>query len=351
MEIVSLAFLTSLEPEQSSRSQCQELTRVSVIARNALMEQYIKLQQTVIILLCRNNDNAIASNIHPHHFELYDLSESVQKASIGALTEQYQRFTQAAPVLRTMPKLLTQHSPMVITELPHNDELYLDYHGVIVTHAVRRSIKYDNLSFRAIAFWEEFVEREILSKYSRATIVMLRPSKSALLLASHDPISLRSALPDLNNKTHVFLPVTDFKFANTIKWQYTHWSLLVISCIDGLAYHYNPLGWIHDPVSTNEHRARLMTERMQQLLGTQLRFVDMDVKKCLLDRHDGDHGVFMCSLMEYLAEQVRLSRARAQDKINLEVRGKWDAAGYKKMMLDILEAKRKETARFQEVYD
>lgn len=89
------------------------------------------------------------------------------------------------------------------------DDAYLSYHDVRLTYEDVQCIKSDWLTDNAIAFWEEYLEREKLAHYPKAHIVLLRPSMSFLLMKTADPLSLKSALPDFAKTTHIFLPIND----------------------------------------------------------------------------------------------------------------------------------------------
>ena len=216
------------------------------------------------------------------------------------------------------------------------DEAYLSYHDVRLTYEDVQTIKNDWLTDNAIAFWEEYLEREKLTQYPKAHIVLLRPSMSFLLGKTQDPLTLRSALPDFTKTTHIFLPINDCQSV-TIAEGGSHWSLLLVSIIDGVAFHYDSLS------PSNFHDAKMCTIKFQQLLGRPLQFVNL---------HDApqqdngmDCGVFVCLLMQHLL-MYKLLRAHAQDKISMSMKGKEiDAAGGRKEMLRIIDARRKEGER------
>ena len=70
------------------------------IGRSALAEQLIKLQGTVISVL--TGSTPISALVYPAHDLLSDTSIAVRLRSLSALTDQYQRMSQAAP-LRAPP--------------------------------------------------------------------------------------------------------------------------------------------------------------------------------------------------------------------------------------------------------
>ena len=66
------------------------------IGRSTLAEQLIKLQGTVISIL--TGETPISALVYPQHDLLSDTSIAVRLRSLGALAEQYQRMSQAAPI-------------------------------------------------------------------------------------------------------------------------------------------------------------------------------------------------------------------------------------------------------------
>ena len=216
------------------------------------------------------------------------------------------------------------------------DDAYLSYYDIRLTWEDVQTIKNDWLTDNAIAFWEEYLEREKLSQYPKANIVLLRPSMSFLLQKTPDPLSLKSALPDFTRTTHIFLPVNDCRTVDIAEGG-SHWSLLLVSCIDGVAFHYDSLS------PSNIEDARLVAWRIQMLLGRQLQFVNLN--DCPQQENGSDCGVFVCLLMQHLL-MYKLLRAHAQDKISMSMKGKdVDASGGRKEMLRIIEARRKEGER------
>lgn len=213
------------------------------------------------------------------------------------------------------------------------DDAYLSYHDIRLTNEDVQCIRNDWLTDNAIAFWEEYLEREKLSAYPKAHIVLLRPSMSFLLMKTQDPLSLKSALPDFAQTTHIFLPVNDCKSVNVAEGG-SHWSLLLVSCIDGVAFHYDSLS------PSNYNDAKLCAYRISQLMGKPLRFINLDDSP---QQENGmDCGVYVCLLMQHLLIS-RLLKAHSQDKVSMSMRGKEvDAQGGRKEMLRIIEARRRE---------
>lgn len=186
-----------------------------------------------------------------------------------------------------------------------------------------------------IAFWEEYLEHEKLSHYPRANIVLLRPSMAFMLLNAADPRQLRSALPDFSHTTHVFLPVNDCTDVNRAEGG-SHWSLLVVSLLDRVAFHYDSLS------PHNMRDGELLTNRLSQLLSIPLRFADLpDAPRQLTGI---DCGVYVCMLIRHLLG--RLLSESSRGKLNMSMAGlQVDAQGARKEMLDVIEIFRKEGER------
>lgn len=216
------------------------------------------------------------------------------------------------------------------------DDAYLSYYDVRLTREDVQCIKDDWLTDNAIAFWEEWLEREKLNKYPKANIILLRPSMSFMLMKTPDPLSLKSALPDFTKTSHIFLPVNDARNPDVAEGG-SHWSLLLVSVIDGVAFHYDSL------TPSNMNEAKLVAHRISQLLGKPLKFINLEDSP---QQDNGmDCGVYVCLLMKHLLIH-KLLQANAQSKISMSMRGKEvDATGGRKEMLRIIEEKRREGER------
>ena len=190
---------------------------------------------------------------------------------------------------------------------------------------------------QCIAFWEEYLEREELSQYPNSNIVLLRPSMSFMLMQTPDPLTLKSALPDFSKTTHVFLPINDCRNVEVAEGG-SHWSLLLVSVIDGVAFHYDSLS------PSNEDEARHATRALGQLLGRPgLRFLNLDDSP--QQENGSDCGVYVCLQMKHLLLR-RLLRHTAKDKVTMSMAGRHiDAAGGRKEMLKTIEDFRREGQR------
>ena len=181
-----------------------------------------------------------------------------------------------------------------------------------------------------------YLEREYLKQYKNANIVLLRPSMSFMLMQTRDPLTLKEALPDFSHTTHVFLPINDCRNPSVAEGG-SHWSLLLVSVVDGVAFHYDSLQ------PSNRQEANHATYQLSHLLGRRLQYVD------LLDapqqQNSSDCGVFVCMLMRYLLLK-KLLMAHAKEKISMSLGDKAvDAATGRKDILTIVEGFRKEGER------
>jgi len=195
----------------------------------------------------------------------------------------------------------------------------------------------DWLTDNGIAFWEEYLEHEKLKHYPRANIILLRPSMSFMLMQTSNPLTLKSALPDFSRTTHVFLPINNATSVS-VPESGSHWSLLLVSVIDGVAFHYDSLG--KDNLEPAEHATRKMAE----LLGKRIRFVNM--RDAPQQENGSDCGVFVCMVMKKLLMD-RLLVADSSDKVSMSLRSEkgLDAREGRKYMLKTIEGFRKEGER------
>jgi sentrin-specific protease 8 len=181
-----------------------------------------------------------------------------------------------------------------------------------------------------------YLEREELTSFPKASIVLLRPSMSYMLMNSPDPLTLKEVLPDFSATTHVFLPINDNVDVTQAEGG-SHWSLLLVSIIDGVSFHYDSMS------NSNDREARSTTMKLEQLLCKQLRYIPM------LDspqqENGSDCGVFVCVLMKHLLLK-RLLRADSSRKISMSMKDTHvQARDGRKTMLKIIEERKKEGER------
>ncbi|KAL4722065.1 hypothetical protein ACLX1H_010835 [Fusarium chlamydosporum] len=213
---------------------------------------------------------------------------------------------------------------------------YLSYYDVLLTAEDIKALKHDWLTDNNIAFWEEYLERETLPRYPQARIVLLRPSMTFLLMKEPDTRSIQSALPDFSKVTHIFLPINDNRNVSVAEGG-SHWSLLLVSTLDGVAFHYDSLG------GANYSEANVATRKLSNILKKPLRFINLE--DCPQQENGSDCGVFVCLLMRHLLVK-RLLCANAREKVSMSMGGKMvDSYGGRKEMMRIIENLRKEGER------
>ena len=157
-----------------------------------------------------------------------------------------------------------------------------------------------------------------------------------MLMQTPNPLTLKEALPDFSKTTHVFLPINDARSV-TVAEGGSHWSLLLVSIIDGVAFHYDSMS------PSNYSEAGLATAKISQLLGRPLRF--MNLEDTPQQENSSDCGVYVCIQMRHLLLK-RLLSANAREKVSMSMGGKLvDAAGGRKEMLKTIEGFRKEGER------
>lgn len=181
-----------------------------------------------------------------------------------------------------------------------------------------------------------YLEHEFLVQYKTSNIVLLRPSMSFMILQTPNPPSLREALPNFSRTTHVFLPINDCRNVTEAEGG-THWSLLLISIVDGIAFHYDSLP------PGNLWEARAVTGKFGTLLGRPIRFIHLEDSP--IQENGSDCGVFVCLNMRHLLLK-RLLTANASEKISMSLGGrKVDARAGRKEIAKIIDGFRKEGER------
>ncbi|ETS86819.1 hypothetical protein PFICI_00647 [Pestalotiopsis fici W106-1] len=212
---------------------------------------------------------------------------------------------------------------------PNQPYLSLTYEDV-------KSLRNDWLTDNNIAFWEEFLEREVLTKFPQANIVLLRPSMAFLLMKDRDTNAVRKAIPSFDGVTHIFLPINDNRNVAMAEGG-SHWSLLLVSVIDGVAFHYDSLE------GANNEEALMCLRRLEHVLHKKLRFHHLS--ECPQQDNGSDCGVFVCIIMRHLLVK-RLLAVNAGEKISMSMAHKAiDAVGARKEMINIVNSLRKEGER------
>ena len=157
-----------------------------------------------------------------------------------------------------------------------------------------------------------------------------------MLMQTGDPLSLKEALPDFSKTTHIFLPINDARNVSVAEGG-SHWSLLLVSVIDSVAFHYDSMN------PSNYREAQGATYKLQLLLGKPFKFVNLEDSP--QQENSSDCGVYVCIQMRHLLLK-RLLSANAREKVSMSMSGKLvDASGGRKEMLRTIEGFRKEGER------
>lgn len=156
-----------------------------------------------------------------------------------------------------------------------------------------------------------------------------------MLMQTSDPLTLKDALPDFRRSTHIFLPVNDCRAPNLPQGG-SHWSLLLVSVLDNVAFHYDSL------YPSNEFAAKRCFEQFQRLLGREMRYINL--RDTPQQNNGSDCGVYVCVEIKELLK--RLLRKDSHEQISMSMRGmNIDAARARKMMTGLIDEFRKEGRR------
>jgi len=220
-------------------------------------------------------------------------------------------------------------------------DTYLSYHDATVTMEDMRCLKSDWLTDGIISFWEEFLEREEISKHESCNVVLLRPSMVFLLKEwTLDPRELLEgsggALRHLTHASHIFCPINDNTDTSQAEGG-THWSLLVVGIQDRIAFHYDSLASCNHIPATAVHRM------LERVLGFSLSFANLtdtpQQDNCM------DCGVHVCWAMKHLLLR-RLLLAERRTEVDMSLGGKrLNAQKLRREMYRIAESLRKRANR------
>ncbi|KAF3940140.1 hypothetical protein ABW19_dt0200704 [Dactylella cylindrospora] len=216
---------------------------------------------------------------------------------------------------------------------------YLSYHDICLYKEDINCLIDDWLTDNNIAFWEEYLEREVINRSDCNGIILLRPSMVFMLRLSSSVSSIASALPLVFNATHIFLPINDNRDPNAAEAG-SHWSLLVVSVKDKVAFHYDSLS------SSNLSHAKAVAEKVAEWLGSELDFHDLD-EDTPQQGNTSDCGVHVCMNMRHLLVKRLLNTPEGED-VNMSLKGKNSAASTgRKEMLKIIQGLRRTAERSQ----
>ena len=154
-----------------------------------------------------------------------------------------------------------------------------------------------------------------------------------MLMQTPNPLNIKEALPNFSRTTHIFLPINDCRNPSMAEGG-SHWSLLLVSVVDGVAFHYDSL----NPANLVE--GQHATKKLEHLLGKPLHFINLNDSP--QQSNSSDCGVFVCIQMRHLLLR-KLLMAHAREKVSMSMGGKSvDATQGRKEMLRIMEERRKE---------
>jgi sentrin-specific protease 8 len=159
---------------------------------------------------------------------------------------------------------------------------------------------------------------------------------SFMLAQTPDPLTIKDVLPNFSTTTHIFLPINDSSDVER-PGSGSHWSLLLVSVLDGVAFHYDSMS------PSNDNEARHTATQLSRLLDKPFRFIHM--ASAPQQENGSDCGVFVCLLMKHLLLK-RLLRADANTKVSMSMEGRVvDAASGRKEMVKIVDDQRREGER------
>lgn len=164
---------------------------------------------------------------------------------------------------------------------------------------------------------------------------------SFLLSQTPDPQTLKDALPDFSKTSHIFLPVNDCRDVNEAEGG-THWSLLLVSMVDGIAFHYDSLP------PGNQTEAFTLQGKLSLLLDRPLRF--MQLTDSPEQENGSDCGVFVCMFMRDLLLK-RLLLANQSQQISMSLGGlEMDAEDGRKQILRAIEKNKRKSGSWKLPY-
>jgi sentrin-specific protease 8 len=117
----------------------------------------------------------------------------------------------------------------------------------------------------------------------------------------------------------------------------THWSLLLVSIVDGVAFHYDSMP------PGNQQEAHHVTQKMSRLINKPIKFIHLEDSP--LQDNSSDCGVFVCVNMRHLLLK-RLLLVQTDAKVSMSLgRQEVDASLARKEMLRLIDDLRREGER------
>ncbi|EPS44510.1 hypothetical protein H072_1496 [Dactylellina haptotyla CBS 200.50] len=227
------------------------------------------------------------------------------------------------------------------------DQPYLSYHDICLWQEDINCLESDWLTHSGgwltdnnIAFWEEYMEREILTRSDTHSVLLLRPSMVFLLKVEPNILNILSALPSTQGISHIFLPINDNTNPNMPEGG-SHWSLLVVSLKDRVAFHYDSLG------GANNRHAKDVCRKVGVWVyqdADSLRFYDLG-EDTPQQSNAYDCGVHVCMNMRHLLVK-RLMNTPEGKEVNMSLKGKhWGGREGREEMLKVIRSLRRTAER------
>ncbi|GAB1318192.1 hypothetical protein MFIFM68171_08402 [Madurella fahalii] len=194
----------------------------------------------------------------------------------------------------------------------------LSYQGIVVDEQDIELLKsLDMVTDSVMDCFVSHLSRTIRNRYPEASISLLRPYLASLLASpTTSADSIRPALPtDAIRSTHLLLPVPNQ--GHTPPDTGPYWSLLVVSALDGLAFHYTvrpePSGG--GAGVTGDDAARKTSAKLSTMLRAKLRYRTVPVPTYTAPA-GSDCGLAVCALLRYLLLR-RLLAVRVNETISM----------------------------------
>jgi hypothetical protein len=135
----------------------------------------------------------------------------------------------------------------------------------------------------------------------------------------------------------VFLPISDGKMTGS--QDTSHWSLLIVSIVDGLALHYDSRN------GANNEKALLCVRQLEIILHKTFEFDCLRVTP--KEEHVVDSGIIVCVIMRHLLVK-RLLAGNLREKVSMSMSDRAvDTIAARKEMISIMNELRKEAMRTQ----
>ncbi|GMM36065.1 hypothetical protein DASC09_033900 [Saccharomycopsis crataegensis] len=143
-----------------------------------------------------------------------------------------------------------------------------------------------------------------LAKRWKNSIVLLKPSLAFLLLKFPDPTALQGILPPLELSSFLFVPINDNDDVEAAEGG-SHWSLVVVSLLEGVAYFYDTLAEDEDEGNYEESMALVTNLNFYlEAVGGGHKKVVGKVVKTPLQINGSDCGVHVLQITAILLARI-----------------------------------------------